>query len=71
MMYNLNGTIPDNTLNLTASAACGIWAGQITRWDDPEILTHNPLINPATVAGKNITVPFRIPRPRRGRPSPC
>lgn len=58
MTYSLGGLIPDNSLNLTANAICGIWAGQITRWDDPEIINVNPQLAAiqSLIAGKNITV---------------
>ena len=38
-MYNLPG---NPVLRLSAGTACGIFTGEITRWDDPALATLNP-----------------------------
>jgi len=41
VMYNLP-SIEGHTLNLTPDTVAAIFAGAITRWDDPMIAAHNP-----------------------------
>lgn len=55
MFVNI-AAVPLNTLNLTRVALAGIFAGVITRWDDPEILNANPTI---TASQLNSTVTVR------------
>ena len=45
-MYNLldNNGNPITNLRLTRQAVCKIFTGQITRWNDPEIVATNPKI---------------------------
>lgn len=56
---NNNTMHTPNTLNLTRNAVCRLFAGNLTKWDDPEILDHNPALaaNPAYV-DQNVTVSF-------------
>lgn len=59
VFYNLNKTIPDNTLNLTNDALCGIWTGRVTSWNDTLITDANPNL-PAIARTHNITVRSRV-----------
>lgn len=62
VLYNLGVKyVPSNALNLTRTALCGIFSGNITTWDHPEITTANPLLLPADVAGVTIRVRDALP----------
>lgn len=50
MFVNI-AAVPLNTLNLTRVALAGIFAGVITRWDDPEILNANPTVTASQLNG--------------------
>jgi phosphate transport system substrate-binding protein len=41
--YNLPGVATD--LNFTPTALAGIFLGKITKWNDPEMVKHNPGVN--------------------------
>lgn len=40
--YNLTNFTSPNTLRLNASVAAAIFQGNITTWDDPQIIAINP-----------------------------
>jgi phosphate transport system substrate-binding protein len=55
-MYNLRGGNGPVNLKLTREAACKIFTGAITKWNDPEIVRYNPSL---AANGSDITPVIR------------